>query len=68
MPRKSVKKRGHKMFTRKHYRAIAEIIKETANKAYQITHTKTLTEKLADFFAADNPNFNREKFIAATKN
>ncbi len=55
------------MFTRQHYQAIADVIKETANKAYQTTHTQDLTEKLADYFASDNPRFSREKFLAACK-
>lgn len=53
------------MLTRKDFKAIAEIISETANKAYQTTHTKNLTEKMADYLATQNPRFDRQKFLIA---
>ena len=52
------------MLTRKHFKAVAKIVSETANKAYQTTYTKDLTERLADYFATQNPQFDREWFMA----
>ena len=57
------------MFTQQYYKAIAEIIKK-ANEDYNggtpadmlLMCIKT---DLADYFEQDNPNFDRDKFIAA---
>ena len=49
------------MMSRKHYRAIAEVIDEMEVRVSTIK----LVERLADVFADDNPNFNRKKFREA---
>ena len=46
------------MMSRKHYKAVAEILKYTDEK-------QDIMLKLADMFEKDNPNFDREKFIDA---
>ena len=60
------------MFTRQHYKAIAAIIKETSDMhdhpnlyAWMATDTEGLAGKLADYFAKNNPRFDREKFLEA---
>lgn len=57
------------MFTRQHYKAIAEIVKLCSgpdiHHGYQTTHTADLVDGLADYFAQDNPRFDRAKFRAA---
>ncbi len=63
------------MFTSQHYRAIADIIKRhtlrmrTEDVAHcsnglPCLHPDTIGD-LADYFAKDNPRFNRDKFLAA---
>lgn len=52
------------MLTRKDYKAIAEIIKANTNNecaagAYNIGL------ELADYFAKDNPRFDKDKFLKA---
>lgn len=63
------------MFTKQHYKAIAEIIK--GNKPAHTENSfcmgrKTALEFIADdlaaYFASDNPLFDREKFLAACRN
>ena len=59
--------------TKKHYEAIAAIIKSTYNNAllYEDTGTErseTLeitASRLADYFQTDNKNFNRAMFLKA---
>jgi uncharacterized protein (DUF1800 family) len=64
--------------TKKHYEAIACIIKSTYNNAklyngtmYRDTASERLetieiiVSRLADYFASDNPKFNRTKFLQA---
>jgi len=61
------------MFTKKHYKAIAEMIQTHQPNDPQendYCHGKAdgmffLTRDLADYFAKDNPRFDREKFLAA---
>lgn len=57
------------MFTRKHFKAIAKIIKESdtlvIKSAGRIGPRGNLEEKLADYFKQNNPRFDRDKFIAA---
>ena len=50
--------------TKKHYEAIAKILSHGKD---QLTDKAKLTKKLADYFATDNPKFNRDKFIEACK-
>lgn len=45
------------MFTKQHYKAIAEIVKSKDHK--------TIVDKLAEYFKADNPLFKKELFVAA---
>ena len=52
--------------TRKDYQAIAEAIKSTLHDnvpAVDIAYT--IAANLADVFAADNPRFDRSRFLAA---
>jgi len=56
------------MFTKQHYKAIAEIVKNHSfhdhfNKL--VVDTEEISQKLADYFAADNERFNRDKFLKA---
>lgn len=61
------------MFTRQHYKAIAEIIRfeytafdGTGEDDYEGKLTiRNITNNLADYFADDNPLFNRQKFLKA---
>ena len=64
------------MFTKQHYKAIAEIIKGNTDTAADDDQSpdfreglfkarKWITRDLADYFAGDNPHFNREKFLQA---
>lgn len=48
--------------SRKDYEAIAAVFK--ANKGDEPTRQE-LAKDLADLFKADNPNFNRERFLQA---
>ena len=60
------------MLSRKDYKAIAEII---ANRFIDIADTAAgfavrnnidiIARKLADYFAADNPRFDRDRFMKA---
>lgn len=62
---KSTKQEGCKM-TKKHFEAIAEIMRRSAT--YQVSGEEMLevvSGKLADYFAEQNPNFKRDKFINA---
>lgn len=47
-------------FARKQYNAIAKILKNSKS-------VDDVRNKMADMFEADNPNFNKEKFISASK-
>tara|TARA_Y100000310_G_scaffold266220_1_gene277647 strand:- start:835 stop:1020 length:186 start_codon:yes stop_codon:yes gene_type:complete len=57
------------MLTRKDYKAIAAIIQENTFLLWggecRFLLRAALTHKLADYMAADNPNFDRDKFIKA---
>lgn len=58
------------MLTRKHFKAIAEILKEVEENGINLSKKNTLTEvaeKVADYFANENPRFNRTKFLEACK-
>lgn len=45
--------------TRKHFKAIAEIISSQPDVSI------TLAEELASYFKSDNPNFDRDRFLTA---
>jgi len=61
------------MLSKKHYKAIAEIISQELDFATTIDghcpnckyRIKTLAENLADYFEEDNPRFDRQKFLRA---
>jgi Fe-S-cluster formation regulator IscX/YfhJ len=54
--------------TKKHYEAIAQVINDEIRpyspEAVQST-TYNVINNLADYFADDNPKFNRERFLEA---
>ena len=49
--------------TKKHYEAIAAIMKE--HSLYEENAIENATKELADYFATDNKNFDRTRFLAA---
>lgn len=51
--------------TKKHYRAIAEIVRCIGNTYRGNYIHKLLANKLAYYFAADNSLFDRDKFLKA---
>jgi len=56
------------MMTKKHFEKIASIFKED-NVSWRVelelnTYNR-LAHKMADFFATENPQFNKEKFLQA---
>ena len=57
--------------TKKHFKAIAEIIKSLRfdNKEYEcdIIKADSLEDKLAEFFAKENSLFNKDRFETACK-
>lgn len=57
------------MFTKQHYEAIAQIIREstckTSNPDFEYISKHDLTIKLADMFNEDNERFQRIKFLVA---
>lgn len=50
------------MLTQKDFKAVAEII---ANAGYKWLYRKRISNDLADYFATQNPRFDRERFFAA---
>jgi hypothetical protein len=53
------------MMTRKDYVAVADILSGYSNAMIDNFWWEDLVNDFADFFAKDNPNFNREKFTEA---
>lgn len=59
------------MLTRQHYKAIAEMIRKqyknesTSVAVYARPAVIEIARELADYFASDNPLFDRNKFMAA---
>lgn len=57
------------MLTRKHFRTVAEILKEAREDYAGGTPTELVLDYienyLADFLATQNPNFDRERFLRA---
>jgi len=51
--------------TKKHYEAIAAIINAAYTAESDIGIIKDIAYPLADYFATDNKNFNRTRFLAA---
>lgn len=52
------------MLMKKHFKAIAEIIK-AADKAKELRYAGSVARRFIDYFATQNPNFNRQKFFDA---
>ena len=60
------------MMTKKHYKAIAEIIRKGQIESSPINGVLLITERafieaLTKFFKSDNPNFNEKKFLQAVQ-
>jgi hypothetical protein len=59
------------MFTKQDYKAIAEIIKEATQESHNgvvnWVHRGNLIDELADYFAEDNPRFDRKRFVEACR-
>jgi len=62
------------MFTKQHYKAIAEIISIASghvgdDSCYDVLLDcpDSIAPALADYFAKDDPNFDRKKFIESCK-
>jgi len=62
------------MITKKDFKAIAKIIEDNAHEIdgdclvynhYIVMPRNTLVIELADYFAKQNPNFDRQKFLDA---
>ena len=57
------------MLSKKDHKAIAEIVERCsgpdAHWDYTTTYTADMVCDLADYFAQDNPQFDRERFLAA---
>lgn len=62
------------MLMKKDFKAIAEIVKDDTIKIdgdcliydnYQVIPRDMLVESLADYFATQNPNFDRKRFLGA---
>lgn len=50
------------LFTKKHYEAIAELLHDSIEKGDIADNPSVTTDELADFFAKDNANFNKDRF------
>lgn len=57
--------RRDQMFSRRHYREIAEIIAAHTSKSGGVVHKRRLVEELSAFFKADNPMFDQSRFEGA---
>lgn len=60
------------MLSRKHYKAIAEIVKSHTDvhdhpdlNCWEAIDTEPFIANLADYFAQDNPQFDRSRFLEA---
>jgi len=51
--------------TKKHYERIAAIINIARTSVPKHNHEWWIAENLADYFATDNPKFNRTRFLQA---
>ena len=53
--------------TRKHYRQVAEMLRQTylLNEGYEAGTIAHIAEQFANIAKADNPNFSRDKFLEA---
>lgn len=62
------------MFTRKHYAAMADLVSSRVKQmsverhpcqSYAQRSIAQMAQEMADYFAKDNPKFNRAKFLEA---
>ena len=60
--------------SRKHYCAVAAILKDSATTEFAAVFPVsaeemrgTIISNMADYFASDNPNFDRARFLTACK-
>jgi O6-methylguanine-DNA--protein-cysteine methyltransferase len=53
--------------SKKHYIAIAKIISDTKTEHGDSTALQHLEQRLREYFADDNPNFDRVKFVTACR-
>jgi len=53
------------MLSRKHYVVIARIISETGGEGANFLYKDELIQRLVNYYQADNPNFDCNKFIRA---
>lgn len=54
------------MLTKKDFKAVAEIIDYDGDRHYYDRHTcEEIAKQLADYFATQNPRFDRERFMKA---
>ena len=62
------------MLTKKDFKAVAEIIEDNTTEIdgdclkynhYQVVSRNSLVMELADYFATQNPRFDRERFMKA---
>lgn len=60
--------------TRKHYKAIAKIVKESSERTFDenykqsyVISRNTLIDELCIIFKQDNARFNKDKFVEACK-
>ena len=55
--------------SRKHYQAIADVLAEVVDEdpadRESVNVANWIAQRLADVFAADNPQFDRERFLKA---
>ena len=55
-------------YSKKHYEDIAEIIRLTRDDGSRSGYyMDNMVERLTIMFSADNPNFDRERFLEATR-
>ena len=59
--------KGHRKMTRKHYREIADMIRQTylANDGHESGTIAHIAENMAGIMAKDNPRFCRDTFLEA---
>ena len=53
------------MLSRKHYKAIAQAIKDNSNKDFDVVDKDRLINDLCDMFKQDNNRFDYDRFVSA---
>ena len=56
----------NRIFSRQHYCAVSAVLKELTYEFEEAEDGAHVRAKFADLFAADNPNFDRQKFEEAS--